>query len=235
MANCKGHYWDEQNVMPVSIKVSGKNGEVEYVTNPEKLANKFNEYFKSKVDKIRETTNQPPKIQPTERLQQWLAKRSTPPPPFQLRRINMLQLRKILKKLKPKRTHGVDWIDSNSLKVAGPLIEESLLHLINLSITQSVFSKRWKPQLIFPHHKKNEKDILENYRPVSHLVQVGIIGEYAVYFQIVEHFTENNLFHPNHHILLALWQTIPLPQQSFNYLIFGLKQLTGRNSQLSAY
>ena len=205
-----------KNVMPVSIKVSGKNGEVEYVTNPEKLANKFNEYFKSKVDKLRETTNQPPKIQPTERLQQWLAKRSTPPPPFQLRRINMLQLRKIFKKLKPKRTHGVDWIDSNSLKVAGPLIEESLLHLINLSITQSVFSKRWKPQLIFPHHKKNEKDILENYRPVSHLVQVGIIVEYAVYFQIVEHFTENNLFHPNHHGSLANHSTATAILQLFD-------------------
>ena len=93
----------------------------------------------------------------------------------------------------------MDWIDKGSLKVASPLIEESLLHLVNLSIREGRFSDRWKPQLIFPHHKKNQRDLLENYRPVSHLVQVGMIPEYAVYFQIVDHFVENGLFHPNHH------------------------------------
>ena len=37
-----------------------------------------------------------------------------------------------------------------------------------------------------------------NYRPVSHLVQVGIMVEYEAYLQIVDHFTQQNLFHPNH-------------------------------------
>jgi hypothetical protein len=31
--------------------------------------------------------------------------------------------------MKPKRTHGLDWIDSHSLKVANPLIEDSLILL----------------------------------------------------------------------------------------------------------
>ena len=104
-----------------------------------------------------------------------------------------------MKRIKPRRTYGTDWIDKSSLKLAGPLIEDSLLHLVNLSIREGSFSRRWKPQLIFPHHKKKERDILENYRPVSHLVQVGLIVEYAVYIQIVEHFIKYDLFHPNHH------------------------------------
>ena len=78
-----------------------------------------------------------------------------------------------MRKMKPKRVHGVDWIDSYSLKIESPLVEEALIHLINLSINQSLFSTRWKPQLIFPLHKKDEKDVIKNYRPVSHLVQVG--------------------------------------------------------------
>ena len=65
-------------------------------------------------------------------------------------------------------------------------------------MTEQIFS-RWKPQLIIPHYKKKERDLLENYRPVSNLVQVGIIVEYAVYFQIVDHFVKHDLFHPNHH------------------------------------
>ena len=81
----------------------------------------------------------------------------------------------IMKRLKAKRVHGVDWIDSYSLKVAGSLLEDSLLHLVNLSIMKSKFAKNWKP-----FHKKKAKDEIENYRPVSHLVQVGKIKEYAV-------------------------------------------------------
>ena len=69
------------------------------------------------------------------------------------------------------------------------------MHLINLSIREGRFSSRWKPQLIFPHHKKKSRDLLENYRPVSHLVQIGIMVEYAVYLQIVEHFVKYDLFH----------------------------------------
>merc|ERR1712055_135421 len=99
--------------------------------------------------------------------------------------------------------HGTDWIDKGSLKIAGPLVEEALMHLINLSIREGRFSSRWKPQLIFPHHKKKDKDLLENYRPVSHLVQVRIMVEYAVYYQIVEHFVKYDLFHPNHHGSIA--------------------------------
>ena len=141
-----------KSLTPTTIKTKNENDELETVTNPTKLANMFNQFFKQKVDKLRDKTNQPPKVQPVERLKQWLATRSSPPPPFQLKEIDKTFFRKIVKKMKPKRTHGVDWIDSFSLKVASPLIEESLIHLINLSIRRSKFSSRWKPQLIFPLH-----------------------------------------------------------------------------------
>ena len=205
-----------KNLMPTVIKTKDEKGEVELVTNPGKLAEMFNNFFKNKVDKLREKTNLPPTIPPTRRLANWLATRDNPPPPFHLKEISLLQLRKILKKMKATRTHGVDWIDSFSLKTAGPLIEDSLLHLTNLSIRKSRFATPWKPQLILPHHKKNEKDILENYRPVSHLVQVGKIVEYAAYFQIVDHFTLNNLFHPNHHGSLANHSTTTAIIQLFD-------------------
>ena len=55
-------------------------------------------------------------------------------------------------------------------------------------------SLQWMTQLIFPLHKKNERDCVANYRPVSHLVQVGKMVEYAVYFQIVEHFMTNDIW-----------------------------------------
>ena len=126
---------------------------MKHITNPQTLAQTFNNFFKQKVDILRQKTNQPAVVPPTQRLREWLSKRSSPPPMFQIKEINKIQLRKILNKIKLKRTMGTDWIDSASLKTAAPLIEESLLHLINLSIRKSRFSDRWKPQLIFPLHK----------------------------------------------------------------------------------
>ena len=191
------------NLAPTVIKNKNEIGEIELVSNPKKLANLFNHYFREKIQLLREKTNQPPVVPPTERLRKWLVKRDEPPPPFQIKPINKTDFRKIMKKMKPKRVHGIDWIDSYSLKIASPLLEDSLIHLINLSIKDAKFSSRWKPQLIFPLHKKNERDCISNYRPVSHLVQVGKMVEYAVYFQIMEHFIRNNLFHQNHHGSLA--------------------------------
>ena len=205
-----------KNLAPTAIKQTDDKGETEIVTNPKKLADMFNTFFKRKVEKLREKTNHPPVIPPSERLQRWLTERGVDPPPFNLKEIDRKGFRGIMKKMKGKRVHGVDWIDSFSLKIASPLIEDCLIHLINLSIRTSRFSTRWKPQLIFPFHKKKDKDMLENYRPVSHLVQVGKMIEYAVYFQIVEHFTTHNLFHPNHHGSLANHSTATAIIQLFD-------------------
>ena len=145
----------------------------------------FNQFFRRKVRLLRNKTNQPPKTPPTERLRQWLVRRRQPPPPFILREIDKKTFRIIMQKMKSSRVHGSDWIDAYSIKIASPLLEDSLVHLVNLSIKQSKFAKKWKPQLIHPFHKKKAKNEIENYRPVSHLVQIGKISEYAVNFQII--------------------------------------------------
>ena len=220
---------ENNNLAPTAIRNTSENGEVEIVTNPKRLANIFNHFFRKKIHLLREKTNQPPAISPTERLRKWLRQRDSPPPPFKIKMIDKIMFRKIMSKLKPKRVHGVDWIDSYSLKIASPLIEDALIHIINLSIKDAKFSRRWKPQLIFPLHKKNERDLVGNYRPVSHLVQVGKMVEYAIYFQIVEHFVTNNLFHPNHHGSIADHSTATAIIQ-----LFDLCLEAADNEELSA-
>ena len=169
------------------------------ITNPERIAEIFNEFFIQKVRKLRQKSRMNPSIRPAERLRKWLRKRESPPPPFSLKTIGMPTLRKAIKRMKGKKTSGVDSIDSYSLKLAAPLMEEALLHLVNLSIEESSFSKKWKPQLIFPNHKKKDRMLVENYRPVSNLVETGKLVEYVIAEQILSHFIENNLFHINHH------------------------------------
>ena len=47
-----------------------------------------------------------------------------------------------MKKSKDGKSCGFDMIDGQSLKAAAPLIEDSLLHIINLSILTNEFARR---------------------------------------------------------------------------------------------
>ena len=58
-------------------------------------------------------------------------------PTFELKLVNKSDLRKYIKKLKGGRSSGFDDVDSFSLKLASHLIEDVLLHLVNLAITNS--------------------------------------------------------------------------------------------------
>ena len=175
----------------------------EVITNPKALANAFNKIFKNKVEKLREKTDIEPKVDPVERLEKMLDDRQEPVPAFQLKTINIQKLRKIMKKVKSSRSHGKDFIDSSSLKLAFPLVEDSILHLVNLSISNGKYSSFWKVQLVLPLFKKKDPLNGENYRPVAHIIEIGKITEYVVHEQVYDHFVEHQLFHPNHHGFLG--------------------------------
>ena len=134
-----------------------------------------------------------------------------------------------MKKFKNSRTHGMDFIDSSSLKLALPLIEDSILHLVNLSIENGDFAENWKIQLILPLHKKNDKLNGSNYRPVSHIIEVGKIAEYAIHEQVYNHFSSWNLFHDNHHGFLANCSTGTALTQ-----LYDLWLSAAENTELSA-
>ena len=122
------------------------------------------------------------------RLRKCISGRTNPTPEFKLLKITIWNFRKIVKSLNTSRSHGRDFIDSSSFKLAFPIIEDAVLHLPNLSISSSTFSKDWKIQLVLPLHKKLDKLDGANYRPVSHIIEVGKIVEKVVHEQVYEHF-----------------------------------------------
>ena len=205
----------KKNVAPTLIK----DDDGSLITNPAKIANKFNQFFIEKVKTLRVKTNSAPLIDPVLRLDQWLNKRQEPLPTFKLREITRKELRYLIKKMKGGKNCGVDNIDNFSLKLAAPLLEDALLHLINLSIGTNYFSSLWKHQLIFPQHKKQVKLQAKNYRPVSHLVEIGQLVEQAVNFQVVQHFVSNHLFHKNHHGGLANHSTTTALVQVYDMIL----------------
>ena len=122
--------------------------------------------------------------------------------------ISLPTLRKFIKKLKGNRSSGIDQIDSFSLKLAAPHIELVLLHLVNLPIKNGAYPQVWKTQLIYPFYKKGDRTVGENYRPVSHIVELSKLAEYAIFEQILQHFLSHSLLHPNHHGFVPNHNTI---------------------------
>ena len=163
------------------------------------MANSFNNIFIKKVKDLRENITNPIIEGPLNRLTRWLNKHEEPIPELTLNTITLPKLRKIIKSLKGKKSCGIDMVDGYSIKLAAPLIDDILLHLVNLSLTKSQYPQYWKVSKIVPLHKKLDKTNGENYRPVSNIIFVSQICEKAVYEQLSDHFITNNLFHPNNH------------------------------------
>ena len=118
---------------------------------------------------------------------------------FHLRPITELKLVKLLGRLKPCKALPSDMLDGLTLKTIAPVLMPAILYIINLSLLSGQFDGMWKQQVILPHHKKGDKESMDNYRPVSNLVAMSLLVEMEVHDQFVQHFVDNNLFHPGHH------------------------------------
>ena len=101
-----------------------------------------------------------------------------------MKKISKQTLRKILKKRKGNKSSGINYIDGYSVKLAAPIIEDILLHLVNLTIDNSEYPTLWKINKVSPQFKKGDKTKGENWRPVTDLVFVSKLAEAAVYEQV---------------------------------------------------
>ena len=66
-----------------------------------------------------------------------------------------------------------------------------LLKLFNESLQSSVFPDIWKKANVIPLHKKDSKDTIGNYRPISLLSCVGKVFERIVFKHLYNHLKEN--------------------------------------------
>ena len=74
------------------------------------MATIFNMFFRNKITTLRQKTATEATIEPATR--KWLSIRAEPPPQFKIKKIDLATLRKAVKRMKGKRVHGRDEIDS---------------------------------------------------------------------------------------------------------------------------
>ena len=137
------------------------------VTDPKKIVKMFATHYSDKYTTLRSQCTMQPKKDPVDRVHEWLASRGVCPPQLVLRPVPELKVVSALAKLKPGKRLPSDDIDGFGLLLDAPHLLPAIRHIVNLSITTGVFAAVWKEQLVHPHHKKADRELLDNYRPVS--------------------------------------------------------------------
>ena len=110
---------------------------------------------------------------------------------------------KIIRSPNISKAHGHDNISIRMLKlcdlaiVRPPSLEivrpPSLEIIFRNSINQSTFSDIWKKLNICPIHKKGDKQLINNYRPVSLLLICEKMFKRLIFNSLLKHLEEDNL------------------------------------------
>ena len=119
---------------------------------------------------------------------------------FKLKTINMNELKKVIKEIKPGSSAGVDGISSKTLKqIIKPLLP-ALLNLVNTSMTTATYPNILKTSRIVPLRKNNkpENDPI-SYRAVNILPSIDKVIDKVICKQLTRHLTSNNLILQQHH------------------------------------
>ena len=167
-------------------------------TSPQRMANIMNEYYVKKVADIRAALP-PPSEDPLARLRTAMA--GSTAPEFHLRPVHPDVVDKIIKNLKNSKATGLDYIDTNIIKLVRNELVPAITHIINTSIQTAVFPRCYKTSRIIPLLKSSTSDSMnpKSFRPVALLPVASKILERVVFVQVAEHMSSHGLLHPNHH------------------------------------
>ena len=155
-----------------------------FVTNFKKKAEVFNSFFASQCSLIKNDSKLPSHLNYK--------------PNYRLLTVNFSidDITKILQNLDPNKSHGHDKISIRMLQLCGNSICKPLELIFKQSMESGSFPSERKKRNVVPIHKKDDKQCLSNYRPVSLLPICGKIFERLIFNEVFK-FIENEFISPN--------------------------------------
>ena len=93
---------------------------------------------------------------------------------------------KIVRNLDPNKAHRHDKISIRMIKICDTSICKPLKLIFQSCLKSGKFSAEWKKANVVPVHKKGDKQIIKNHRPISLLSIAGKIFERLLYDKIFE-------------------------------------------------
>ena len=155
------------------------------VTNFLEKANLFNGFFTQQCNTIENDSTLPNDLgfETTERISSF--------------NISKDEITKIIRSLDPNKAHGHDGISIRMLKLCASSISKPLFLLFKHSLENECFPNEWKKANIVPIHKKGNKQLIQNYSPVSLLLICGKIFEKIIFNSLFKYLENNNLLNPH--------------------------------------
>lgn len=138
-----------------------------------------------------------------------------------------IEVSRLISKLNERKSNGPSSINVTILKLVSPTISHILASIFNTFISSGIFPQCLKKSTITPVFKKEDPNLVKNYRPISLLSNVGKILEKIIYSR-VKLFLDNNeiLFnnqfgfrnaHSTSHALIQITEKIKRCIDSGNY------------------
>ena len=153
------------------------------------IANEFNKFFINIGPQLAESIQIPPNLSYKEFL------RHPTNNVFKFKEINVEKVIKTIDSLKPKTSYSTDRISNKLLKFLKNELAVPLKNIINQSISTGIFPNSLKIAKVTPLYKKDEKYLMNNYRPISILPSVSKVFERIMHDQIYQYFIDHNLFY----------------------------------------
>ena len=156
-----------------------------FVTDIEAKANIFNKFFADQCTPLKNSS-----MFPTSRL--FMTQATLRSLDF-----NEGKILKIIRALNTNKAHGHDDISIRMIKICDESLLKPLLILFKNSLKLSCYPDIWKKSNIIPVHKKSDKQLLNNYRPISLLPIFGKIFEKIIFNRIYDFLLKEELLNPN--------------------------------------
>ena len=195
------------------------------LTGPDEISEGFNDFF------LKIGPNLAKKIEKTEyQFKDYIKHTNSKFSAFKPVTIN--QMCSLLLQLSGSKATGLDKTSSKVLKIAAPVISDSLTYIFNQAVTLCTFPNGWKIARVIPLFKNGQRNLPGNYRPISILPALSKVMERILYTQLYEYLSVNNLlsehqfgFRKYHSTASALldctndWY-INMDQKLFNLTVF---------------
>ena len=118
------------------------------------------------------------------------------------------QVERVFGNFKNSLGFRTDGIANHFLKIALPVIVESLCNIFNRSIATGVFPNCWKIARVAQIFRSIQSDDRSNYRPISVLPFLSRVFEKLVFNQLYEYLDKNKLIHYKQSGFMSLQSTV---------------------------
>ena len=190
------------------IQAQFKNSHEETISDPQLIANDFNDFFVNIGPNLASKINSTGK-EYHEYLKDPIQKSVSLSPVIDD------EIVKIITKFDQTKSPGHDNIGNNIIKRIAKEISKPLAIIFNLSITTGKVPNQLKSAKVIPIYKKDDAEIYSNYRPVSVLSSFSKILERLIFNRCVDHLEKHDIlnekqfgFRKNHSTYMAIIELI---------------------------